>query len=41
MRLILILLILLITACSTQKPNKEHRLIVSFVKNIIYPGLGK
>ena len=37
MRLSIILLILFLSACTTQKPIEEHRLIVSVIKNIIYP----
>ena len=40
MRLSIILLILFLSACTTQKPIEAHRLIVSVIKNIIYPGFG-
>ncbi len=41
MKLSVILLILFLSACSTQKkPIEGHRLIVSVIKNIIYPGFG-
>jgi len=41
MKIILISLILFLTACSTTgKPIKEHRLIVSAVKQVISPGFG-
>ena len=41
MRILIILSILFLTACSsTGKPIKEHRLIVSAVKQVISPGIG-
>jgi len=41
MKIVLIFLILLLTACSSnQKIIKEHRWIVSASKQVIYPGFG-
>ena len=41
MKSLLIILILFLTACSsTAKPIKEHRLIVSAIKQVISPGIG-
>ena len=41
MKSLLIILILFLTACSsTGKPIKEHRLIVSAIKQVISPGIG-
>ena len=41
MKSLLIILILFLTACSsTDKPIKEHRLIVSAIKQVISPGIG-
>lgn len=41
MRISVILLILFLSACSTQKkPIEGHRWIVSAIKQVIYPGFG-
>jgi|TARA_B110000444_G_scaffold261_1_gene247 hypothetical protein len=40
MRILIILSILFLSACSTNKPSKEHRLMVSVIKQMISPGIG-
>jgi len=41
MKSLLIILILFLTACSAnKKPIKEHRFIVSAIKQVISPGVG-
>jgi uncharacterized protein YcfL len=40
MRLLIILSILFLTACSSNKEIKEHRWIVSVGKQIVAPGFG-
>ena len=40
MKILLIFIVIFLSACSTHKPIKEHRLIVSGIKQVISPGLG-
>jgi hypothetical protein len=40
MRLLIILSILFLTACSSNKEIKNHRLIVSIAKQVVAPGIG-